>query len=176
MSTSIELIKGDITRVAADAIVNGANRDLMSGGSAYEAIHSAAGPGLKEECKKMGECPIGEAVITKGYELPAKYVIHTVGPFYGSENGEEDFYLANCYRNSLELANREGLETIAFPNISTGVFRYPKDEAGEIAMEAVKGFLKTRPDTGLKKITFVAYTDADEKYLRNAMKESGLAE
>jgi len=174
MATSIELIKGDITEVEADAIVSGANRDLMTGGSAHDAIHKAAGPGLKEECKQIGECPVGEARITSGHNLPAKHVIHTVGPFYGSENGEEDYYLAKCYYESLKLADEKGLNTIAFPYISTGVFRYPKDEAAEIAISAIREFLEKHPNTNLQIILFVAYSETDYKYLSNEMKAKGL--
>jgi O-acetyl-ADP-ribose deacetylase (regulator of RNase III) len=174
MLTRIELIKGDITQVLVDAIVVGANRDLLSGGSVYEAVYRAAGPELVQAVKKIGGCPIGEARITQGFLLPATYVIHTVGPLYGSENGEEDYYLGRCYYKSLELAMQKGLVTIAFPNISTGIFRYPKDEAARIAIESVQKFLEDNPESGIKKITFVAYTDKDYKFLYNEMKEKGL--
>jgi O-acetyl-ADP-ribose deacetylase len=149
----IELIKGDITKIQADAIVNAANSTLLGGGGVDGAIHRAAGPGLLRECRKLGGCPTGEARITGGYDLPAKYVIHTVGPVWrggGGESGEaenkEDKLLADCYRNSLALAAKNGVRTIAFPSISTGAYRFPVERASKIAVREMRDFLKTHPE------------------------------
>ncbi|MCX7881076.1 MAG: O-acetyl-ADP-ribose deacetylase [Patescibacteria group bacterium] len=140
--TKITLVKGDITKQKVEAIVNAANKTLLGGGGVDGAIHKAAGPELLEECKKLGGCQTGEAKITKGYKLPAKYVIHTVGPIFGKENGKEAELLASCYRNSLFLAKKYKIKTIAFPSISTGVYGYPKKEAAEIVIKTIKEFIK----------------------------------
>jgi O-acetyl-ADP-ribose deacetylase len=137
----LEVIQGDITTQEVDAIVNAANTSLLGGGGVDGAIHRAAGPLLLEECRKIGGCPTGEARITKGYNLPAKHVIHTVGPVYRDGKHREPELLANCYNNSLNLAKENELQTIAFPSISTGAYRYPVEDAAEIAVETIGKFL-----------------------------------
>ncbi|HDP54252.1 MAG TPA: O-acetyl-ADP-ribose deacetylase [Bacteroidetes bacterium] len=137
----IDLLLGDITTLEVDAIVNAANSSLMGGGGVDGAIHTAAGPQLLDECKTLGGCPVGEAKITKGYNLKAKHVIHTVGPIWRDGTKGEPELLRNAYKNSLALANKKKLKTIAFPNISTGVYRFPKRMAGRIAINTVSEFL-----------------------------------
>jgi O-acetyl-ADP-ribose deacetylase (regulator of RNase III) len=153
----IELIRGDITKLAADAIVNAANTTLLGGGGVDGAIHRAAGPELLIECRNLNGCKTGEAKITKGYSLPAKYIIHTVGPVWYGGNSQEPAMLRACYINSLLLASAKQLKTIAFPNISTGVYGYPKREAAEIAINAVKSWVTTHKET--EKIYFVVFDE-----------------
>ena len=137
MRERLSVVVGDITKLEVDAIVNAANEQLLRGGGVDGAIHRAAGPELQEECRKIGGCPTGEARITKGYRLPARHVIHTVGPVWrGGKAGEADF-LAACYRNSISIAHAQGLASLAFPAISTGIYGYPADEAAEIAVKTV---------------------------------------
>jgi O-acetyl-ADP-ribose deacetylase (regulator of RNase III) len=160
-----ELFEGDITTLAVDAIVNAANASLLGGGGVDGAIHRAAGPSLLAECKTLGGCRPGEAKITKGYDLPARHVIHTVGPvWHGGAHGEPET-LAACYRNSLALAVRHGLASIAFPGISTGVYGYPLEPAARIAVDEVERFLAGEKQ--LERVVFVCFgRQASETYRR----------
>ena len=163
----IEIIQGDITRIKVDAIVNAANSSLLGGGGVDGAIHRAGGRAILDDCMKIrakqGGCKTGEAVITGAGNLPAQYVIHTVGPvWHGGQNGEPE-KLANCYLNSLRLAVENSCKTVAFPNISTGVYGYPKDEAAKIAFQTVVGFLAENEQVG--KVIFVCFEEDNYKLL-----------
>ena len=165
----IKLIKGDITKVKIEAIVNAANKTLLGGGGVDEAIHKAAGPRLLEECRKLGGCETGEAKITKGYNLPAKYIIHTVGPVWKGGNSREEERLASCYRNSLKLAVEHNIESIAFPSISTGAYRFPIKKAVSIALEEVRNFLQECNQ--LEEVIFVLFSDEDFKTYKKVYKK-----
>lgn len=153
---NISLIKGDITKIKACAIVNAANNRLLGGGGVDGAIHKAGGKAILEECKKIGWCDTGDVVITTAGLLDAKYVIHTVGPIWHGGNNNEDALLRSCYQKSLELAKKYQLKRIAFPNISTGVYRFPKERAAEIAIKTVKDFLKESHDM---EVIFVCFDE-----------------
>jgi O-acetyl-ADP-ribose deacetylase (regulator of RNase III) len=153
----IELIRGDITKVNADAIVNAANSSLLGGGGVDGAIHRAAGPELLEACRQLNGCPTGEAKLTGGFNLGSKYVIHTVGPVWQGGNASEAALLRNCYINSLQLAALHSVKTIAFPNISTGVYGFPKDRAAEIAVSSVKKWLESHLEP--EKVIFVVFDE-----------------
>ena len=155
MADKIEIHQGDITQLKVDAIVNAANTTLLGGGGVDGAIHRAAGPELLEECKALNGCKTGEAKITKGYDLPAKYVIHTVGPVWSGGNQNEPLSLANCYRNCFQLAVENKVKTIAFPAISTGVYRFPIEKATAIAVEETKKFLAKNDN--LERVVFVCF-------------------
>ncbi|MCM8776089.1 MAG: O-acetyl-ADP-ribose deacetylase [Candidatus Omnitrophica bacterium] len=160
-------IQGDITRQKVDAIVNAANTTLLGGGGVDGAIHRAAGPELLAECRTLGGCSTGDAKITQGYQLPARFVIHTVGPvWHGGKQGEDEL-LANCYRNSLRLAASKGIHSIAFPCISTGVYRFPKERAAGIAVKTVGDCLKHLQD--LEKVIFVCFGPDDLRIYQNIL-------
>jgi O-acetyl-ADP-ribose deacetylase (regulator of RNase III) len=151
----IKVVEGNITRLRVDAIVNAASSSLLGGGGVDGAIHAAAGPGLLEECRTLGGCPTGEARITGGYRLPARYVIHTVGPVWRGGGEGEDELLARCYRASLGVAMRHGVRTIAFPAISTGVYRFPLERAARLAVREVKALLEEGAD--IEKVLLVCF-------------------
>jgi O-acetyl-ADP-ribose deacetylase len=165
----IEIIQGDITRLDVDAIVNAANSSRLGGGGVDGAIHRAAGPQLLEECRGLGGCPTGEARITRGYNLPARWVIHTVGPVWQGGDQNEDDLLAACYRNSLALARQHSIKTIAFPAISTGVYGFPKERAGRIAIREVRSILDR--DSNLEKVLLVCFSAGDYQCYREAYDE-----
>lgn len=168
--SGIKFFVGDITKISADAIVNAANKSLLGGGGVDGAIHRAAGKKLLEECRTLNGCNTGEAKITKGYNLPAKFVIHTVGPVYGGR-GDDAEKLYSCYKNSLDLAAKNNLHSIAFPGISTGVYGYPKAAAAKIALTAIIDWLKNNSDFEIE-ITVVNFGEGDYKIYQQVLAEN----
>lgn len=162
----IEVIRGDITTLKIDAIVNAANQSLMGGGGVDGAIHRAAGPELKAYNRKLGGCPTGEARISPGFRLPAKWIIHTVGPVWRGGGHGEPQSLESCYRNSFELARKHGIRSIGFPGISTGVYGFPKDQAGTIAVAVMRDF-----DHRFERIIACCFSEEDERLYRAEIKD-----
>ena len=167
MVQRIGLTLGDITQQKVDAIVNAANTTLLGGGGVDGAIHRAAGPQLLDECRQLGGCATGEARITKGYRLSAKYVIHTVGPVWKGGNKGEDDLLRGCYLKSLELARKNGARTIAFPSISTGAYRFPVERAAKIAVKTVAGYLEKAVE--LERVIFVCFSKDDREVYKREL-------
>lgn len=169
MNSKIEIVKGDITKIKVDAIVNAANSSLMGGGGVDGAIHRAGGPAILEECRKIvakqGGCKTGEAVITNAGNLPSKFVIHTVGPVWNGGKKNEEIKLADSYKNSLQLASDNDCKTIAFPNISTGIYSFPKSLAAKISVKTVSEFLST--NNNIDKVVFVCFDSENFELLKN---------
>jgi O-acetyl-ADP-ribose deacetylase (regulator of RNase III) len=169
MTDRIEIIEGDITKLKVDAIVNAANTSLLGGGGVDGAIHRAAGPELLDECRQLNGCPTGEAKITKGYKLPACWVIHTVGPrWHGGQRNEEEL-LANCYRNSMTLAEKHRLRSIAFPSISTGAYGFPIERASRIALTEIQKFLDG--NTSVETVIAICFGKQDYQVYLDTAKE-----
>ncbi|HYV51271.1 MAG TPA: O-acetyl-ADP-ribose deacetylase [Dongiaceae bacterium] len=166
----LEIIQGDITQVNVDAIVNAANTSLQGGGGVDGAIHAAAGPRLLEECRNLGGCEVGKAKLTQGYALPAKIVIHTVGPYWMGGIRREHQLLASCYRESLSIASMHGMKSIAFPAISCGAYRFPAEEAALVAVKTVLDFLQS--DQSIEKVLFVCREDAVYREFVDALAET----
>jgi O-acetyl-ADP-ribose deacetylase (regulator of RNase III) len=166
-----EIVRNDITKMRVDAIVNAANRSLLGGGGVDGAIHRAAGPELLEECRTLNGCETGQAKITKGYLLPARYVIHTVGPvWHGGGYGEREL-LASCYRSCLELAAENGCETVDFPSISTGVYHFPLEKAAEIAIGTIDACLREHPE--IKRVRMVCFDERTKAFYDRALEKLG---
>ena len=168
MKDRIEIFQGDITRLQVDAIVNAANKSLLGGGGVDGAIHRAAGPGLVEECKKLNGCETGNAKITGGHNLHASFVIHAVGPVWQGGKKEEENLLSSCYKRSLEIAVEKHLKSIAFPNISTGIYGFPKEKAAEIAISTVTSFLNQHPE--IEKVIFAVFDEENYEIYQNLIK------
>ena len=166
---NIEIIQGDITKQAVDAIVNAANCSLLGGGGVDGAIHRAAGPELLAECRTLNGCRTGEAKITKGYKLPAKFVIHTPGPVWHGGNKNEPALLASCYRSCLELASENGCKTVDFPSISTGVYHFPLEKASEIAIKVIAEYLFEHPE--IERVRMVCFDERTKKYYDSALEK-----
>lgn len=169
MLDKIEIIQGDITQLEVEAIVNAANEKLLGGGGVDGAIHRAAGPELLAACRELDGCPTGEAKITKGYNLPARYVIHTVGPVWQGGGHNEKNLLASCYRNSLQLAVDHKLRSIAFPSISTGVYRFPIDQASRIALRVILDFIAS--DEASPRVVMACFSEQDLDIYRTVYQE-----
>ena len=163
----IEIIQGDITKQSVDAIVNAANCRLLGGGGVDGAIHRAAGPELLEECRTLNGCETGKAKITKGYRLPAKYVIHTPGPVWKGGKNNEPELLASCYRSCLTLASENGCKTVDFPSISTGVYHFPLEKASVIAISTIKAYLAEHPE--IERVRMVCFDDKTKKHYETAL-------
>jgi len=168
MKNRIEILKGDITKLKVDAIVNAANTSLLGGGGVDGAIHRGAGPELLEFNRKLEGCSTGEAKISPGFKLPAKFIIHTVGPVWNGGKNNEDKLLTNCYKNSLQLAKENNVKTIAFPAISTGVYRFPLERATKIAVSEVKKFLEK--NASIEKVIFVCFDEETYQVYKNILK------
>jgi O-acetyl-ADP-ribose deacetylase (regulator of RNase III) len=171
--TNICVATGDITKVATDAIVNAANSSLLGGGGVDGAIHRAAGPDLLHECRLLGGCKTGQAKITRGHRLPARHIIHTVGPVWRGGGHGEPGLLADCYRHSLDLALAHGLKTIAFPAISTGIYGYPVEAAAEVAIATIREWLANQPEA-IDEVQLVCFNDTAQKAFATVLDQSGI--
>ncbi len=167
--STLELVRGDITRERSAAIVNAANSQLAGGGGVDGAIHRAGGSGIMEECRRIGGCPTGQAVITSAGDLPVRSVIHAVGPIYRDGRRGEDKLLTSAYRESLKLASRHHLESVSFPSLSTGAYGYPVREAAPLALSAVMEYLRDHPE--IERVRFILFSDADLEVYRQALEE-----
>jgi O-acetyl-ADP-ribose deacetylase len=172
-NTVLDIVVADITTLSVDAIVNAANRTLLGGGGVDGAIHRAAGPDLLAECEKLGGCETGGAKITRGYRLKAKHVIHAVGPVWGGGNKNEEALLASCYRTALDLAAANALTSIAFPAISTGIYRFPTDLAARVAVGTVAAEVAARP-RGIARVIFCCFAPESAEHHKNAVADLGL--